>query len=165
MLEEERFSSAIADSITPLIIPDTQILSFRKKELLVIQVPHMAGLYYLKSVGMEKGTYIRFGSTNRIADSETIISLQMLSKNILFDELPCLGAKENDLNDDIISTWLEPKFSDFSKKNYESLGILTRQSGKLLPTNGAILLFGNNRFKWFPDTMIMCVCFSSYCCT
>lgn len=161
LLEEERLASAIADSISPLIIPDIQILSFRKKELLVIQVPHMAGPYYLKSVGLEKGTYIRLGSTNRVADGETIISLQMLSKNILFDELPCLGSKEKDLNEELISTWLEPKFTDFNKKSYESLGLLTQKSNKLLPTNGAILLFSDNRFKWFPDSIVMCVCFSS----
>lgn len=161
LLEEEKLANVIADSITPLIIPDIQILSFRKKELLIIQVPHMAGPYYLKSVGMEKGTYVRLGSTKRVADRETIISLQMLSKNILFDELPCLGTTEKDLNDNIISTWLEPKFTGFSKKNYESLGILTKQSNRLLPTNGSILLFGSNRFQWFPDTTIMCVCFAS----
>ena len=160
LLEEERLASAIADSITPFIIPDIQILCFRKKELLVIQVPHMAGPYYLKSAGIEKGTYIRLGSTNRTADRETIISLQMLSKNIVFDELPCLGANENDLDDEVISSSLIPKFTDFNKKSYESLGILTRQSNKLLPTNGSILLFSNNRFRWFPDATIMCVCFS-----
>jgi len=160
LLEEERLASAIADSITPFIIPDIQILCFRKKELLVIQIPHMAGPYYLKSAGIEKGTYIRLGSTNRIADSETIISLQMLSKNIVFDEVPCLGANENDLDDEVISSSLSPKFTDFNKKSYESLGVLTRQSNKLLPTNGSILLFSNNRFRWFPDAIIMCVCFS-----
>src|SRR3990167_984777 len=36
--EEEKLASAIADSIEPLIIPDIQILSFRNRELLVIQV-------------------------------------------------------------------------------------------------------------------------------
>jgi len=121
----------------------------------------MAGPYYLKSVGIEKGTYVRLGSTNRVADGETIISLQMLSKNILFDELPCLGAKEKDLNDELISTWLGPKFADFNKKSYESLGLLTKQSNKLLPTNGAILLFSNNRLQWFQDSIVMCVCFAS----
>ncbi len=161
LLEEEKLASAIADSVEPLIVPDIQIMSIRTKELLVIQVPHMAGPFYLKSVGMEKGTYIRLGSTNRLADSETILSLQMLSKNILFDELPCLGAKVDDLDHEVIATWMAPKFSKFSKKHYESLGIVTRQSSKLAPTNGAILLFAKNRFKWFPDSSILCVCFSS----
>ncbi len=161
LLEEERLASAIADSVEPLIIPDIQIISVRTKELLIIQVPHMAGPFYLKSIGMEKGTYVRLGSTNRVADSGTLLSLQMLSKNILFDELPCLGAKADDLNNDIITTHVAPHFSKFAKKNYESLGILTRQSNKIVPTNGAMLLFAKNRFKWFPDSSIFCVCFAS----
>lgn len=72
LLDEEKLASAIADSVEPLIMPDIQIVSVRHKELLVIQVPHMAGPFYLKSVGIEKGTYIRLGSTNRIADQDSI---------------------------------------------------------------------------------------------
>jgi ATP-dependent DNA helicase RecG len=161
LLEEERLASAIADSVEPLIIPDIQIMSIRTKELLIIQVPHMAGPFYLKSVGIERGTYVRLGSTNRVADSETILSLQMLSKNILFDELPCLGARADDLDHEIIATWMAPKFTKFAKKNYESLGIVTGRNNKSVPTNGAVLLFAKNRFKWFPDSTILCVCFAN----
>jgi len=161
LLEEERLASAIADSVEPLLIPDIQIMSIRSKELLVIQVPHMAGPFYLKSVGIENGTYIRLGSTNRVADGETILSLQMLSKNILFDELPCLGARADDLDHEIIATWMAPNFTKFAKKNYESLGIVTSRNNKSVPTNGAVLLFAKNRFKWFPDSTILCVCFAN----
>ena len=52
LLEEERLASAIADSVEPLLIPDIQIMSIRTKELLIIQVPHMAGPFYLKSAGI-----------------------------------------------------------------------------------------------------------------
>lgn len=58
----------------------------------MIKVLHLIGPYYLKSAGMEKGTYIRLGSTNRKADTETLESLKRLSKNVSFDELPCIGA-------------------------------------------------------------------------
>ena len=84
----------------------------------------------------------------------------MLSKNILFDELPCLGTVVDDLNNEAIVASMAPKFTKLSKKNYESLGILVNQGGKTVPTNGAILLFGKDRFKWFPDSSILCVCFA-----
>lgn len=159
--EEERLANAIADSIRPLIIPEIQISSFRNKELLIIQVSHAVGPFYLKSSGLERGTYVRMGSTNRLADSEIIVSLQMLAKNTYFDELPCIGASFADINGELIKKYLSPLFSDITKKHYESLNIVTRKHGKLTPTNGGILLFGLNRFAWFPDASIACVCFAN----
>ncbi len=158
--EEERLASAIADSIRPLVIPDIQIVSFRNKELLLIQVPHLVGPFYLKSIGPERGTYVRVGSTNRVADSEAILSLQMLAKNIAFDELPCMGATTTDLDDSMIKTYLSPTFGVVTPKQYESLGILTRQHNKLTPSNAGVLLFSQEKSKWFPDASIACVCFA-----
>jgi len=158
--EEERIANIIADSVSPLVIPDIQILSIRNKELLVLHIPHLVGPFYLKSSGLERGTYIRIGSTNRLADSETILSLKMLAKNTTFDELPCIGATLADIDSDTLKNSLSPIFGSISEKQYESFGIVSRQHGKLLPTNGGILLFSRNRFKWFPDTTIACVCFA-----
>jgi predicted HTH transcriptional regulator len=64
--EEERIANAIVDSVTPLLIPSLQFHTWRGRDLLLISVPHSFGPYYIKS----KGTYIRFGSTNRIADAQ-----------------------------------------------------------------------------------------------
>ncbi len=158
--EEERIANTIADSIEPLIIPDIQISTIRNKELLVIQIPHLVGPFYLKSNGLEHGTYVRVGSTNRVADSEIILSLKMLAKNISFDELPCVEATPSDIDDKIVKTYLSPILKNITEKRYESLNIVSRQHKKLYPTNGGILLFGNDRFKWFPDASISCVCFA-----
>lgn len=154
--EEERLASSIVDSIEPLIIPDIQILSIRNKELILIQVPHLVGPYSLKSVGVEHGTFVRVGSTNRLADSETILSLQMLAKNTSFDELPCMGAT---LDDEIINASLEQALGKISHENYASLGIVMKQHNKIYPTNGGVLLFCLDRLNWFPDASIACVCF------
>ncbi len=86
--EEERLTNAIAESILPLVIPDIEIQTYRNKEIILIHVYHGVGPYYLKSAGLEKGVYVRFGSTNRLADAETIYSLRLLAQNISFDQLP-----------------------------------------------------------------------------
>ena len=160
LLEEERLTNIIAESIQPLLIPDIQIQSFRNRELLVIHVPHMIGPFYLKSAGLERGTYIRLGSSNRLADHETILSLQMLAKNISFDELPYIGSSLSDLNETLIAKQLSYKFSNVTRQQYSSLGILTRRGNQLIPTHGGILLFAKNRLDWFPDSLIRCVYFS-----
>lgn len=159
LLEEERLTNTIAESIEPLLIPDIQIQSFRNRELLVIHVPHMVGPFYLKSAGLERGTYIRLGSTNRMADHETILSLQMLAKNVSFDELSCVGSSLSDLDQALITKQLSYKFTNITRQQYPSLGILTRRANQLIPTNGGMLLFAKNRLDWFPDSVIRCVYF------
>lgn len=126
LLEEERLANVIAESIEPLLIPDIQIQSFRNKELIVIRVPHLAGPYYIKSARIERGVYVRLGSTNRIADSETILSLQLLAKNISFDELPCVGASISDINEPLIKEDLSSKLGGITHRQYSSLGIVSR---------------------------------------
>lgn len=158
--EEERLTNIIAETIRPLIVPDIQIVSIRNRELLIIKVPFMVGPFHLKSVGIDGGTYIRLGSSSRKADEETILSLRMLAKNISFDELPCINSTLSDLHDDLIIEKLSRHLGNITKKQYESLGIVARHHNKLVPTNGAILLFGIDRFQYFPDSNIFCVSFS-----
>lgn len=65
--DEERMSSAFADSIIPTLIPEIRIVSWRDRELIVVNIPHLVGPYYVGSEGPEEGVYIRLGSTNRRA--------------------------------------------------------------------------------------------------
>lgn len=146
--EEERIANVIAESVAPMFLPNISIRSFRGRELLVIEVPHVIGPHYLKAKGVEKGTYVRLGSTNRLADSETIHSLKLLTKNIYFDEQPCIEAKPSDL--------------EISKKKREliRLGLLVEHFGEYYPSNGSLILFAKDRSRWFPDAMIRAVCFA-----
>lgn len=160
LLEEERIANVISDSIAPLLIPDIDIVTYKNKELIVIHVPYLVGPYYLKKEGLEKGIYIRLGSTNRLADTETIAYLQRLSRQISFDEMPCVGAHTNELDDYAILNTLRPILKEIDKKHYKSLGLTAQHHNKTYPTHGGILLFGINRFEWFPDSIIRCVCFS-----
>jgi ATP-dependent DNA helicase RecG len=158
--EEERLTSIIADSIEPLLLPDIEILNYKKKELIILHVPYLVGPYYFKQTGLDKGVYIRFGSTNRLADTETIAYLQRLSKQISFDELPCIGANIKELDSDLILKTLKPLHKTFNKKYYESLGITTTHHNKTHPSYGGILLFSPKRLFWLPDSIIRCVCFA-----
>ena len=67
LADEEKLANAFADSIQPLLIPDIQISAWRDRELIIVSMPHTLGPYYVKSEGIEKGVYIRLGSTNRRA--------------------------------------------------------------------------------------------------
>ncbi len=88
--EEERIANANADSVAPLLIPSLQLHTWRGRDVLLISVPHSFGLYYISSKGIEEETYIRFGSTNRLADATTILEIKRLKEHKYFDEQPIL---------------------------------------------------------------------------
>jgi ATP-dependent DNA helicase RecG len=46
--EEERIANAIADSVSPLLIPSLQLHTWRNRDLLLISVPHSFGPYYIQ---------------------------------------------------------------------------------------------------------------------
>jgi Predicted transcriptional regulator containing an HTH domain and an uncharacterized domain shared with the mammalian protein Schlafen len=68
---EERLASLISDGILPRLVPELEILPWRRTHVLAVQVyPSSTRPHYLKSAGPEGGIYVRVGSTNRRADRE-----------------------------------------------------------------------------------------------
>ncbi|MFT4552033.1 MAG: ATP-dependent DNA helicase RecG, partial [Chlamydiales bacterium] len=76
--------SAIADSIEPFFTPNIQLVTWRKRDLLIINVPHSIGPYYLKSKGEVNSTFIRLGSTNRLADGMMIENIKRLKQHLYY---------------------------------------------------------------------------------
>lgn len=157
--EEERIISAISDAIAPLIVPNIEIQTYRKKELILIHVPHVAGPYYLKSAGSEKGVYVRSGSTNRVADAEMLSALRLYTKKISYDELPYAQAKANALDWDALQEAFAQVDKKITESKAEDLELLVKHANKVSPSYGGIILFGLNRLKIFPDARIRCVRF------
>lgn len=159
LAEVERIANIIFDSIAPAIMPEIEIVTYRNRELVLVKVPHVIGPYYVKSLGQDKGTYVRFGSTNRLADSEMQEALKRLSRNISFDELPCIGASIDDLDQSLIVNSFDKHQQKVDHKNYQGFGITVNHFNKPYPTNAAMLLFSKDRLQWFPDALIRCIRF------
>ncbi|HEV3270281.1 MAG TPA: ATP-binding protein [Candidatus Rhabdochlamydia sp.] len=152
--EEERIANVIADSVSPLLIPSLQLHTWRDRDLLIISVPHSFGPYYIKSKGIEEGTYVRFGSTNRLADATTILEIQRLKEHKYFDEQPNFDCAVNEVDFDLA----KELFANISKKltdrTAKSLGLIIQYHAKELPSNGAVLLFSDRYKDFFPDAII-----------
>lgn len=159
LAEEERLASTINDSISPTIMPDIEIHSYRNKELIVITIPHGTGPFHLKVAGIEKGTYIRLGSTNRLADQEALQTLKNFSRNLFFDELPCPQSKVSDLDWEVIKELFLRVQKKVSQQNAQNIGLITQQATKIIPSHGGIILFGKNRSTLFPEAIIRCARF------
>ncbi|GJM06864.1 MAG: hypothetical protein DHS20C10_05980 [marine bacterium B5-7] len=157
--EEEKVTNFLHDTIAPMILPEIDILNHQGKELLLIKVPHTPGPFYLKKYGREQGIYIRLGSSNRLADPESIANLQRVAKGVSFDEMKCSRATLKDLDEPLIHDQLSTKFKHITQENYQSLGIILSSNKKITPTYGGILLFGKAPTQWLPDAMIKCASF------
>ena len=159
MKEEERLSNVFADGIHPLMIPDIRISSFRERSLIFISVPHAVGPYYVRSEGPERGVYVRLGSTNRRAGPEMIEAIRRLARNISFDEQPCSEINSEDVDFRAASVFFEAVSRKLTLSIRKTLGLVVNQGGKDIPSFGAVLLFGKNRHRIFPDAVIRCARF------
>jgi len=159
--EEERIANMVADSIMPLITPNFQFHTWRNRDFLIISVGYSPMPYYLKSKGIENGVYVRLGSTNRVADRATVAEIQRLAIHQSFDELPNLQAKQ----DDIDFLYANTRFGLSANKKFnlnvaKSFNLLVQHQSTYYPSNGALLLFGKERRRFFPDAIIRCGRFS-----
>ena len=154
--EEERLCSLIADSISPRLVPDVELMTVEGKTLLGVEVyPSGSRPHWVKREGHIDGVYVRLGSTNRKADRELIAELQRSASGISFDEMPMPDLSSDDLDLGVA----KKHFEGVRKLNEEeliTLKLLTREQGRLVPTTGAMLLFGKQRDFHFPDAWIQC---------
>ncbi len=154
--EEERLSSLIADSISPRLVPNIELVTVDGKTLLVVEV-YLSGSrpHWVSAEGSEQGVYVRLGSTNRLADLELIAELRRSVEGISFDEMPMPQLSIDDL--DLPAA--QALFGDARKLDEQTLitlKLLTRHQGRLVPTRGAVLLFGRQRTFHFADAWIQC---------
>lgn len=153
--EEERLCNLIADSIAPRLVPSVEMTTVDGKTLLMVEVfPSGTRPHWLKAMGIDNGTYVRLGSTNRQADGQLIAELQRGVAGISFDKLPMPALSVNDLNLTAIRTDFPARSIDHT--TLQSLKILVRDQGNLVPSHGGILLYGKDRRFHFDDAWIQC---------
>src|ERR1700722_16867599 len=158
---EEKLANAIADSIYPPLMPEIETISFEGKALIVVRVAHWRGPFYLKIQGPEAGVYVRLGSTNRVAGPELIAELKRSVSNISFDQLPCPDIDVSGLDKDRIKQAFSNVDRKIGQKELETLGVLVPYAGKLVCSNGGLMLFGQDhlRERYFPNTKVRCARF------
>lgn len=154
--EEERVCSLIADNIEPRLVPNVELISFEDKTLLGVEVyPSGSRPHWLKKEGPDNGVYVRLGSTNRKADRELIAELKRTAEGKSFDEQVLPDRTVDNLDFDAAAACFERK-RKLVEKDLESLRLVAKYQGHLVPTVGGMLLFGKDRELIFPDAWIQC---------
>ncbi|MGF7239460.1 MAG: AlbA family DNA-binding domain-containing protein [Frankia sp.] len=70
---EERLANLISDQIVPRLVPELEIIPWHGTHIVAVEIfPSPSRPYYLEREGLNDGTYVRVGSTNRRADPELV---------------------------------------------------------------------------------------------
>jgi len=156
LVEENRLANMVKDSIAPLLVPEIETLPVDGELLLVTRV-YPAGLrpFHVIAEGPAKGVYVRLGSSNVQADQWTIAELHRQSEGYGFDQMPNHRAKLG-LDEGAIAKALPGRDVQLAKS---VLHLTTEDQGKIVPTNGGVLLFGKDRERLFPDAWVYCARF------
>ena len=159
---EEQISNIIYENCNPTILPDILVQKIEGKYILVVKIPRGSlPPYYIKTLGKENGTFIRVGSSNRLADREIIEELERKRRSISYDSTPVYELKPDELD---LSTFTKLYQEKTGKKiNIESLsklGLIKTENEKQYPTVSAILLSEREiKQRYFPYAKIECARF------
>jgi predicted HTH transcriptional regulator len=93
------------------------------------------------------------GSTNRRADTALIAELKRYTFLRTFDEEPLFDLDSEAIDFRAASESFN-SIRTLKKAELESLGIMIRHQGHLVPTVGGMILFGKERTRYFPDAWI-----------
>lgn len=154
MAVEERLASLISDAITPRLLPDLEVFSYRKVQVVAVQVyPSASRPHYLTKAGPVAGTYVRVGSTNRRADEALIAEMRRFARGEAFDERPLPDLDSEAIDFRAASESFAP-LRRLSRRDLDTLRLTTTHQGRSVPTVGGVLLFGVDRLAHFPDAWI-----------
>ncbi len=149
MTIEEKVSNIIFDwCCYPAILPEIKFISVEDKHL--IQVTVFRGStppYYLKRKVKLQGTFIRVGSTNRLADETLISELERRKRNISFDSeiIPDKPAAELNI-DSFKAIFKEKTGEEISEQTLKKLDLVKKVQGVEYPTN-ALILFSDDPLR------------------
>ena len=158
--------NAISDNCYPMIVPDISLHTLENKTIILVEIEGgKKKPYYLKSKGMQKGTYIRSGATTRIIEEDYVLKeLVLEGENKYFDQQVCHGESVSDEEIEKFCEWLEKLARKNSQNDTEirkitrntllNWKVLEEKNGRIFPTNAYILLSGKE--NWEVSRKIQC---------
>lgn len=151
--------NAISDNFYPMIVPDISLHTLENKTVVLVEIEGgKKKPYYLKSKGMQKGTYIRSVATTRIIEEDYVLKeLVLEGENKYFDQQVCHGESVSDEEIEKFCEWLEKLARKNSENDTEirkitrntllNWKVLEEKNGRIFPTNAYILLSGKENWE------------------
>lgn len=152
----DAITNAIMDSCEPMIVPNIYVRNIEDKYVLFVEIE--AGKqtpYYIKSLGIEKGSFIRVGGTTRLAEIYYVKDLILRGTNKFYDQLPAheQSITEKEIEDFCVEAFEYAKSQCETAKERATIRPLTKNKlyewkllhdvdGKVVPSIGLCILLG-----------------------
>jgi len=152
---QEKITSIIYDLCYPNILPEIYTVNVEGRVVIVIEI-FRGGLlpYYLKNRGKRAGTYIRVGSTNRLADEQMVLELERQKMGRSFDEEENLDYDIPDLNLSAIYEQFNKIGKDADYNKLKNLKLIKSIQNKAVPVNALLIALG-----YFNNAAVKCARF------
>ena len=153
----DRIATTLSQMCVPLLTPNIYRETVDGKDLVIAEIyPGATTPYYIKSQGIEKGTYVKVGGTTELADDAQIRELQLRGASQSYDAQIYVGQPYDEkaahalckVIDEYRRQSAEAKGNDapaqkVTPTNLENWGLLRRFESKLLPSRAFMLLTEN----------------------
>ena len=152
----DAITNAIMDSCEPMIVPNIYVRNIEDKYVLFVEIE--AGKqtpYYIKSLGIEKGSFIRVGGTTRLAELYYVKDLILRGTNKFYDQLPAheQSITEKEIEEFCVEAFEYAKSQCETAKERATIRPLTKNKlyewkllhdvdGKVVPSIGLCILLG-----------------------
>lgn len=160
----EYLNLAVYQASMPPIIPNIYTQNIEGRIIIIIEIS--AGMnkpYFIKSLGLEQGTYIRLGRSTVRASATMIDELRLTAQGKIYDKMPLYQATQQDLNTEKIQEFLskraEKKKAITQQDALYAYHFVVNEQAQTYPTVAGILLFGKQPNFFFSEARIMCAHF------
>ncbi len=159
---EEKIANLVHDLCDPVVLPEISFLQYERKHIIRTQIfKGSSPPYHLKNKTVEESTFIRVGSTNRLASAEMIAELERRKQNISFDSELVYNKTVEQLDISTFEEFFRDKTGEeLTVQSLKKLELFRQEQGKNLPTYALILLSDDELQKqYFPYSKIECARF------
>lgn len=160
----ESLQQSIYQSCTNTILPSIYTQRIHEKLILIIEVSTgMNKPYFVTSLGLQEGTFIRVGTHIMKATRTMLQELSWKGKGISIDEIPVYSASIEEISTANFVSFLKEFRGKFKSTDIQDLflhyKIFTEEHQRRYPTVGGLLLFGRNPQQYFSEAFIICTHF------
>lgn len=164
---EEWITNVAFDYCHPLIRPYAAKDYCDGKLILVVTVyPGTSKPYHLKGIPLQEGTYIRVGSSNRLADPDMIRELERQARNIGFDEELVRHYGVEIIDRDVLHRYFVVRrerrgvpVEDVDENLLFKLRVVAREEDSVHPNYGGVILYSKDPRLLVPHSRIRCARF------
>lgn len=153
------FPNSLYDSTTPSLIAQIYEQNLGMKSVLIIEIPPSPRKpYFLKSKGIKEGTYIRVGSSTRLATAETIEDLTREAQRITYDE-ELVHTDLSILLKDLLHHFFGAAVSKKRLLSEKIVSVKPANKEHLCPTVAGTLMFSEAPQDHIKEALIRCTQF------